>query len=463
MAGQANTMQYGNKSGMFDSMANTNALSTGIADTAKQLGAPKVDVNDPASLRAYAAWQAKGGDMAGSQQSLSMGQGVERANQGRTEFEGRQEASAQAEIDKTFVDSGEDELADVLTKLGYTFEAEQLRKGVMPATTALALYTGHDKREAEDAKALVAKATAQAAEQRAIDRHNIFTDKDVDLQAKLTEAKDDAVALTAIRMDLAKQAEDGQWGDPSFIMMMRDGLPMDSKSVYAAYDRAYGNSQEGMLDKNSTRDADGKVEAWILNKGWPNTPEGQAAMKADLAATREKLKGISSQGRLAWVSNQAANKAQRDAGNKKLWQESTATSREFAKDQQELLGDWGELSGEAFAVFSPSTWTGPSPRPSKQWNRNMQLMMANTAESVSFNNPLLSEGQSQDLVLRKFKEIIQSESTEGRRITTKDMNQRMTTWLINQRAKSTGTPASPSGSGMTPEDYLTATQKKEGK
>jgi hypothetical protein len=463
MAGQANTMQYGNKSGMFGNMTNTQNLMDGLQNTAANLGAPEVDINDPASLREKAARQAKSGDMAASQQSLSMAQSVERSDQNKTEYDQRQASIVQGEIDKTFADGGRDELAANLEVLGYELEAKSLIAGIMSPQSAMTLYTGHDQKERDEAKAVVAKATAAAREKRAVESHAITTDSAKAAEKAVTAAGEDAVALTKIREEFAQQAIDGKWGDQTFVAMMTNGLPMKPADVYAARAKAYNASAEGMRDVNATRDADGKVEAYVLSmKPWPQTPQGQADMKAELASVTEKLSTMSSGGRVAWVGHQRANAQQDKVGGKKVWVDSTATSRAFAKDQQELLGDWGELDANR-ATLNPFTWGGDGPRPNKQWNRDMQLTLAQTAESLSFNNPAFSAGLSQDIVLKKFKEIIETDAKDGVRTSLATMNYKLTSFLLDQRANSGGDMAAINKTGgMSEQDYLTAADSSEG-
>jgi hypothetical protein len=461
MAGQANTMQYGNKSGMFGNMNNTQNLMEGLQNTAANLGAPEVDINDPASLREKAARQAKSGDMAGSQQSLSMAQSVERSTQNKTEYGQRQASIVQGEIDKTFADGGRDALAANLEVLGYELQAKSLIAGIMSPESAMALYTGHDQKERDEAKAVVAKATAAAREKRAGERHDIATDSAKAAKNAVTAAGEDTVALTKIREEFAQQAIDGEWGDQTFVAMMRNGLPMNPEEVYAARAKAYNASAEGMRDVNATRDADDKVEAYVLSmKPWPQTPQGQADMKAELASVREKLSTMSSGGRVAWVGHQRVNAQQELTGHKKLWVDDTATSRAFAKNQQELLGDWGELDANKTSLLKPSTWGGDGPRPSKQWNRDMQLSLAQTAESLSFNNPSFSAGLAQDIVLRKFKEVLEADAKDGVRTSLQNMNYKMSVFLLDQRANAAGDMAAimktGGKGGMSESDYLTA-------
>lgn len=427
------TLQSGRGAGMFANMGNVDALTKGTIDRATMLGRPDVDVNDPASLRASATFRAERGDMAGAKQDTQMAQSVERSNQARTQFDQQQEVIAQEKIATTFANAGKDELYDVLVELDYTTEATMLKAGLMNSKDALALYTNHDKVEAQAAKDRVAVTTAAAAETRAQQNHLITTNKEARVQKDLAETADDDVARTEIRLKLAQEAVDGNYNDPTFVQMMRNGLPMSSKEIYAAYDKAYSNSATGMKDKRATIEADGKIEAWILHKPWPAGPEGQAQMQAELASTMKLLENVSSAGRSAWVSMQASNEKQKQLGNKHVWQPATATSRAFAKDQQTLLGDWGTAPTD-FAFWEGSTWDGAA-RPSEQWNRDMQLMMATSVESLTFNNPTLSAGASQDIVLKKFKEIIEREGKTGTRVTVKTMNYYMTNFLLKQRAK----------------------------
>jgi len=307
-----------------------------------------------------------------------------------------------------------------------------LKAGLMNPKDALDLYTNHDKTEAQAAKDQVAIGTAAAAEQRAQERHDITTEKAAHVQRQLAESASDDATRTEIRLRLAQEAEDGDYNDPTFVQAMRNGLPMSSAEIYTAYDKAYTNSAVGMKDARATVEANGKIEAWILNKPWPPGPEGQAQMQADLANTMKLLENVSSAGRSSWVTMQATNEKQKQQGNKQLWQTATATTRAFAKDQQQLLGDWG-TAPVGFSFMQGSTWDGEQ-RPTEQWNRDMQLMLATSVESLTFNNPTLSTGAAQDIMLKKFKETIESEGKKGQRITVKAMNYYLTNFLLKQRA-----------------------------
>lgn len=444
MGGSAAQLQSGKSAGMFSSMANTDQLTADVVKQTQLLGMPDVDVNDPASLRASAAFKAQRGDMEGSRQDTTMAQGVERANMNRTTFEqGQQARQDQIAADK-IEQIGQDKLADMFEAKGMVAEAAGLRSGSLTSAKAWAVWIALPEKERAEARQVIADKQAAAREARQAQTFEWKGDEVSRTEAALAQTEGDEAARRTQRTEYAN----APWAadNPMFIETMNSPVPMNTSQILAAVDKAYRESPIGRAESVAAKDAMDSVKAYISSKH-PQNAAGAESARLDFEEAVKANAGMSSSGISTYLQHRVINDNAEGAGLTKVWHTSTATARKHVdevvgsqlEEWMTTVGNTGvnpanpkENFGANREVFDYGTWGAFSQQaPSPAELEDMKATMADAIESVVSQG--YSTGMANQMVAEKFKEHLTIRSSQNQTTNAIEMNYTMSNYLISLR------------------------------
>jgi uncharacterized protein YoaH (UPF0181 family) len=409
--------------GMFGNMANTDQLTADVVKKTQLLGMPDVDINDPASLRASAAFKAKRGDMAGARHDTTMAQGVERANMNKMTFEQGQQDREDEVASEKIAQVGQDNLADMMEEKGMVAEAAGLRSGSLSSAKAWQVWIALPQQERDEARRQVADATALAQETRAQQQFAWKGDQVSRTEAALAKTEGDEVARRTLRTEYAS----APWAadNPMFVDLMNSPTPLNSAQILQATNKAYSESPIGRAESVDAKDAMDSLQAYI-GLQHPQNAAGAESAKLDFAEAVKANAGMSASGISTYLQHRVVNDNAKKVGLTSVWTTSTATDRKHVDEVVgEQLEEWMTTSGDGSMIFDGSI----SPEPAQL--EDMKATMADAIQSVVSQG--YSTGMANQLVAEKFKEHLTIRSGQNQTTNAIEMNYTISNYLISLR------------------------------